>query len=291
MHFARNVYHNPMYPAVDIEVTRGCTHNKCAFCSMYIDEPFRVTPIEIFKEDLQEVAASYPKVTKMQWLGGNPFALPAHMLKERAALAYGMFPELKHIGMFCHINDIKAKTDAELRELKALNIELFIGQESGDDWTLAFIHKGYTQADILEQSARLDEAGFTYGATFLGGLAPIGHSEDHAVHTAEVFNKLHPYMVGTGSLVLFPGSQMSRWAEEGAFTPLTELELMKELRLFLSILNIPCALTAHHSSALSIMGPFPKSKEQMLAKLDHAIAHYDALAAEMAWHRQHIRSM
>ena len=258
---------------------------------MYLEEPFRVNPIEEFHEDLKELRAYYPQVKQMQWVGGNPFALSADKLKARAELAYQQFPELEHIGMFCNINDIKTKTDAELRELRALNIELFIGQESGDDWVLKFVNKGYTQADILEQCARLDEAGFTYGATFLSGLAPIEHSEDHAIHTAEVFNKLHPYMVGTGSLVLFPGTQMTKWAQEGKFVPLTELELMKELRLFLSILNIPCALTAHHSSALSIMGPFPKNKEQMLAKLDNAIENYDQLSDEMTWHRNHIRTM
>lgn len=291
MHFAKNVYRNPMYPGALIEVTRGCTHNKCAFCNMYLEEPFRVNPIEEFREDLKELRAYYPQVKQMQWVGGNPFALSADKLKERAELAYKIFPELEHIGMFCNINDIKTKTDAELRELRALNMELFIGQESGDDWALKFVNKGYTQADILEQCGRLDEAGFTYGATFLSGLAPIEHSEDHAIHTAEVFNKLHPYMVGTGSLVLFPGTQMTKWAQEGKFVPLTELELMKELRLFLSILNIPCALTAHHSSALSIMGPFPKNKEQMLAKLDKAIENYAALKDDMTWHRNNIRTM
>ena len=291
MHFAKNVYRNPTYPGALIEVTRGCTHNKCTFCNMYLEEPFRVTPIEIFKEDLKELRAYYPKVPQMQWVGGNPFALSADKLIERAELAYEQFPELEHIGMFCNINDIKTKTDEELRKLRALNIELFIGQESGDDWTLKFVNKGYTQADILEQCARLDEAGFTYGATFLSGLAPIEHSEDHATRTAEVFNKLHPYMVGTGSLVLFPGTQMSKWAQEGKFVPLTELELMKELRLFLSILNIPCLLSAHHSSALRIGGRFPDRKVEMLAKLDKAIENYSELEDEMNWHRNNIRTM
>lgn len=291
MHFANSVYRNPTYPGALIEVTRGCSHNKCAFCNMYLEEPFRVTPVEIFKQDLEELRTYYPKVTQMQWVGGNPFALSADKLIERAELAYKQFPELEHIGMFCNINDIKAKTDAQLRELRALNIELFIGHESGDDWTLKFVNKGYTQADILEQCARLDEAGFTYGATFLSGLAPIEHSEDHAIHTAEVFNKLHPYMVGTGSLVLFPGTQMSKWAEEGSFVPLTELELMKELRLFLSILNIPCLLSAHHSTALRIGGRFPERKAEMLEKLDKAIENYAELEDRMNWHRNHIRTM
>ena len=291
MHFAKNFYRNPTYPGALIEVTRGCTHNKCAFCNMYLDEPFRVTPIEIFQEDLKELRTYYPQVKQMQWVGGNPFALSADKLKARAELAYQQFPELEHIGMFCNVNDIKTKTDAELRELSALNMDLFIGHESGDDWVLRFVNKGYTQADILEQCARLDEAGFTYGATFLSGLAPIEHSEDHAIHTAEVFNKLHPYMVGTGSLVLFPGTQMTKWAQEGKFVPLTELELMKELRLFLSILNIPCLLSAHHSSALRIGGRFPDRKVEMLAKLDKAIENYSELEDEMNWHRNNIRTM
>lgn len=291
MHFAKNVYRNPTYPGALIEVTRGCTHNKCVFCTMYKEEPFQITPIDIFKEDLQELWSYYPETTQMQWVGGNPFALPADKLKERAELAYKQFPKLEHIGMFSRVTDIKRKTDAELRELSDLGFELFVGHESGDDWTLKFVNKGHTQADILEQSARLDAAGITYGATFLGGLAPIEHSADHAIKTAQTFNQMHPYMVGTGSLVLFPGTTMEQWAKEGKFVPLTEKQHLEELRLFMNELNIPCILSAHHSSALNIDGNFPERKSEILAKLDRVIENYDQYEEQMKRRRNSIRTM
>lgn len=57
MHFTETVYRSPYWPTYPLlQVTQGCTHNKCKFCTMYTGVPFRMQPMEWIREDLQELA-------------------------------------------------------------------------------------------------------------------------------------------------------------------------------------------------------------------------------------------
>ena len=69
MHFTGTVYRNPYWPTFPLlEITQGCTHNKCKFCTMYRDVPFRMSPMEWIEEDLQEIAEIAPNATTIQLL-------------------------------------------------------------------------------------------------------------------------------------------------------------------------------------------------------------------------------
>ena len=58
MHYTGTIW-RPPYEADSLllEVTAGCTHHKCKFCTLYSDLPFkfRMTPIEDIESDLLEV--------------------------------------------------------------------------------------------------------------------------------------------------------------------------------------------------------------------------------------------
>ena len=76
MHFTEPVYRNPYWPTWPLlEITQGCTHNKCRFCSMYKGVPFRRQKLEIIEEDLRELARDCPGSRTIQLLSGNPLAL------------------------------------------------------------------------------------------------------------------------------------------------------------------------------------------------------------------------
>ncbi len=43
MHFTGTVYRNQYWETFPLlQITQGCTHNKCKFCTMYRDVPFKV---------------------------------------------------------------------------------------------------------------------------------------------------------------------------------------------------------------------------------------------------------
>lgn len=60
-----------------LQVTHGCSHNKCTFCSMYPDVRFSVCPMEEIREDLEEAARICPHVKRVFLEHGDAFVLSA----------------------------------------------------------------------------------------------------------------------------------------------------------------------------------------------------------------------
>ncbi len=247
MHFTEPVYRNPYWPTWPLlEVTRGCTHNRCAFCTMYKGVRFGVAPMDEVEPDLAEIAATTPHARTIQLLSANPLVLSFDKMAPILEKIHVYLPDIEHVYAAGRITDLRNKTVEELRCLRELGLnEISMGTESGNDWTLDRIHKGYHAADIIEQCAKLDEAGIAYWHTFLNGVAGRSHSREHAIHTAEVFNQTHPMVVGTGGLTLFPGTPLLADAERGAFDPLTEREMLEEELLLLrtSSATVPSSRT------------------------------------------------
>lgn len=291
MHFSQPLYRNPYWPTWPlIQVTQGCTHNTCKFCSMYTDLKFGMQPMEWFVEDLKELQTTVPHAKTIQLLSANPLALSFDKLMPRLKLIRGYLPELEHMYTQTRVADIKNKTVEQLRELKDIGVnEISLGVESGDDWTLQRINKGYTANDIIEQCHKLEEAGIRYWMTFLNGVAGREHSHEHAVNSALIFNQCKPMLVGTGGLTLFPDTQLAKEAKEGTFTPLTERELMQELWTFLSHLTCDCELNTHHTSSMNLSGPFLSRKQEILDALQYGIDNFDM--EELSWRRQNKQTL
>lgn len=209
MHYTGTVW-RPPYEASSllIEVTAGCTHHKCKFCTLYDDLPFkfRMTPPEDMEADLKEAKEqfrlwNYNRAARVFLVGANPFVLSAARLLETAALICKYFPDNKSIGCFSRITDITLKTDGELAELQRAGYDgLTIGIETGDNEALRFMNKGYEAQDILTQCRRLDKAGISYNFFYLTGISGAGKGEKGAYDTAAICNQLQPKVIGANSL-------------------------------------------------------------------------------------------
>ncbi len=285
MHFTGTVYRNPYWPTWPLlEITQGCTHNSCKFCTMYRDVPFKMSPMEWIEEDLKEIAQSDPNARTIQLLSANPLALTYDKLAPILEMINKYLPKMEYIYAATRVTDIRNKTVEELRSLREMGLrEISLGIESGDDWTLDRINKGYHAEDIIEQCDKLREAGIDFWMTFLNGTAGKEHSMDHAIHSAEIFNRCKPMLVGTGGLVLFPGTPLLDEAERGEFTPLTEKELLIELKTFVEHLDCDCYFVTHHTvSGMNLTGPdFLARKDKIIAALDNEIknGNLDMMAA------------
>ena len=279
MHFTEPVYRNPYWPTWPLlEVTHGCTHNKCKFCTMYKGVRFGMAPMEQIEADLAELAATVPHARTIQLLSANPLALSYDKMAPILEKINEYLPEIEHIYAAGRVTDMRNKTVEQLRKLRELGLdEISMGTESGDDWTLDRIHKGYHAEDIIEQCAKLDEAGIRYWHTFLNGTAGRSHSREHAINSAKVFNQTNPMLVGTGGLTLFPGTPLLDEAERGEFDPLTERELLEELLLFVENLECDCTFVTHHTvGGENLTGPsFLEHKDRIVASLREEIEHGD----------------
>ena len=287
MHFTEPVYRNPYWPTWPLlEVTRGCTHNRCKFCTMYRGVRFGMAPMDQIEADLAEIASVTPHARTIQLLSANPLALSYDRMAPILEKINEYLPDMEHIYTAGRVSDLCNKTVEQLKKLRELGLnEISMGTESGDDRTLDRIQKGYHATDILEQCAKLDEAGIRYWHTFLNGVAGRSHSREHAINSARVMSQTHPMLVGTGGLTLFPGTPLLEEAERGEFDPLTEREMLEELLLFVENLTCDCAFITHHTiGGVNLTGPdFLARKEQIVAALRDELAHADM--DRLAWRR------
>ena len=147
MHFTGTVYRNPYWPTWPLlEITQGCTHNKCKFCTMYKDVSFRMSPMEWIEEDLQELAQTDPDATTIQLLSANPLVLTYDKLATILEMINRYLPKMEYIYLAGRVSDLKNKTVEELRKLRELGMrEISLGVESGDDWTLTAFTRATTQ--------------------------------------------------------------------------------------------------------------------------------------------------
>lgn len=293
MHFTGTVYRNPYWPTWPLlEITQGCTHNKCKFCTMYKDVPFRMSPKEWIEEDLIELAESDPDAKTIQILSANPLVLTCDKLAPIFEMIHKYLSKMEYIYLAGRVSDLKNKTVEELKMLKELGMrEISLGVESGDDWTLDRINKGYHAEDILEQCHKLEEAGIDYWMTFLNGVAGKSHSREHAINSAKIFSQCKPMLVGTGGLTLFPGTPLLEETKSGVFDPLSEKGMLEELKLFVENLECDCSFITHHTvSGRNLTGPdFLKRKDQIVEALDYEIKHGDL--NRMAALRQNKRTL
>lgn len=282
MHYTGTIW-RPPYEASSLllEVTAGCTHHKCKFCTLYNDLPFkfRISPMEDIEADLQEVASTIKRwkgfgFDRTFLTGANPFVLKFERLMEIANLVHKYIPSCKTIGSFARIIDVTLKTDDELDALHKVGYDgLTIGIETGDDVALRFMNKGYLAADIITQCKRLDRAGIHYSFFYLTSISGAGRGEIGAKATAEVCNQLHPIEVGANMLTIYPDSELYQEIQKGNWTEESELEKYKEVRTLIENLTIPTIFGAlGASNAFQLMGELPRDKQKLLDTLDKIIA-------------------
>lgn len=274
MHFSGRTW-RPPYEANTpiIEATSGCTYNNCRFCSLFKDEKFRMSPMEIFEQDLAEIKSYQPHARRIFWTGASPFAMSYDNLKLRALTVRNYLVKCQSMAMFASIRDIKSKEVWQLKKLRAMGINgLSIGTESGDNETLRLANKGYTADDILEQCKKLDEAGIEYYFVYMTGLAGKGNGYRNAVNSAKLFSQLNPYFISVDSLTLFPDTELYVMAQRGEFIPAGEKERLEELQVFVSNLQIRTHLLANSVSNYHPLTAYlPYDRQRVVGELQYIL--------------------
>lgn len=276
MHYSGTIW-RPPYEAWSalLQVTAGCTHHSCKFCTLYEDLPFkfRMSPMSEIEADLQEISRCAPNASRLFLTGANPFVLEVSKLKEIAHLAKQCLQKLTSIGCFARVTDITPKSVSELKDLRALGYnKITIGVETGDDAALSFMNKGYTSADILEQCHKLDEANIEYDIFYLTGIYGKGKSAEGVANALKVFNQINPKLIGASMLTIYPTSELFSEIQNGRWTEETEIEKYEEMKLLICGLEIKTIFAAMGASnLLRLQGNIPDDKELLISQIDKFI--------------------
>lgn len=292
MHFTKRTW-RPPYEADSciIQLTSGCTYNKCHFCSLYKDEAFCLTSLSEFEKDLDEIKRYQPYARRIFLTGANPFALSYKILKPYILTVRDYLIKCQTIAMFTSIRDIKAKEPWQLKKLRAMGVNgLSIGTESGDDATLLTANKGYSSQDILEQCQKLDDAGIEYYFVYMTGLAGANNGYRNAVNSAKLFSRLNPYFISVDSLTLFPNTEFYKMAQKGIFKPAMETERLIELQAFIQNLHIKTHLLANSKSNFYPLTAYlPKEREALANEIQQIINTFSE--EEMLQYRNSLTSL
>lgn len=276
-HMTPSVMNCPM-----LQIATGCTHNKCHFCNLFRDVDFKKSPMSEIEEDLDEIAQTImPHEHRINLTGGNPYALSAAQLMPIMELVKEKLPSVTSFGGFCRIADIASKSDEDLARLAAMGVnDLSIGAESGYDPALAFMEKGHTAADIVEQGQRLNEAGIDFTLFYLVGMAGAGKGQENAIASAEAYSAAAPGHILVVCMTPSDGWPLADDIAAGTWEPPGEIEMIEEIRTFIEHLDCDAYVNcSHDTDVIRFEGRVPKDQENMLRLIDDRLPKVNPVAA------------
>lgn len=257
-----------------LQVTVGCSHNKCTFCSMYKDVCFQVEQIEQIEKDLLEARRFYGEVKRVFLVSGDPFCLSARRLKEIADKINEILPEVDTIAMYSSIQNIAGKTDEELKDLRFRKVnDLNIGLESGLPQVVSDLNKGFTMDEAKRQLQRLKAAGFEFSTNIIIGAGGSHNYRENAIESAKILNEIKPHLIFVATLHLEEDCTLASQLEQGLFKENTLRENIEEEILFLRHLQLENTrfFGLHPSNAIRLDGQLPMDKDAMVAELQYGL--------------------
>ena len=258
-----------------VQVTYGCSNNTCDFCGTYLDKPFAVRPFGEVVDDVTALPATVrQRVQRVFLADGDALALSPRKLGDILDLLRRALPNLERVSSYANARNLLAKSVAELSELRQGGLELlYLGLESGDDQTLAGIHKGMTVAEQVEGCRLATEAGLELSVTAILGLAGTERSLEHGRATGAALSAIDPRFIGILTLMLTPGTAMERRVASGALVLPDSIGMLRELREFVAGTDVTrCTFRSNHASNyLPVGGELPREKVAMLAALDKVL--------------------
>lgn len=260
--------------SVILQISVGCKHNACTFCTMYKDKSFRIKSRAEIKEILSVAQAQEPDAERVFLADGDAIAINTDLLTEILDQLYQKFPHLKRVGIYGGPKDILAKSSEELATLKAhgLNI-VYLGVESGNEGILRSVCKGVTTDQMIAAGQRVRASGLTLSCTVIIGLGGKALSHEHAIDTAHVISQIDPQYLGALTLMLEGEAPLAKAIKDGSFQLLSPFESLKELRTMLGNLKVSnCIFRSNHASNyLPLRATLPEDRDELLQTLDSII--------------------
>ena len=257
-----------------LQVTLGCSHNKCTFCGTYKGVRFRIKPESLVEQDI-DFAARYCRQQRRVFLtDGDSLVMPQARLLKLLKTMRRRLPWVTRVGIYANAKSIRTKTLEELKALRGLGLGIvYMGLESGDAETLKEVRKGVRVETMVTMGRKVAEAGIKLSVTVLLGLAGPERSDVHAQATGQALSAMDPDYVGALSLMLLPNTPLGRDYSEGRFKLISPIEMLRELKIMMIHTDLSSGLfhANHASNYLPIKARLPRDKEATLSFIDRAL--------------------
>lgn len=254
-----------------IQVTVGCSHNKCTFCSMYKDKHFKIRDINEVKNEIINFE-NKEAVNRIFLCDGDALVLPTEQLVEILQLINKHFPNNTRVSSYATFQDLSNKTLDELTLLYDLGLTLiYLGAESGSDKVLKRVNKGITTKEMIIAAHKAKKAKMKLSVMIISGLGGQELFEEHALESANLLNEINPDYFGLLSLMVQPNTKLFEEVKHGLFNLITPEQAVNEIELIISKLHLTnCLFSSNHiSNYLYLKGKLPQDKNRLLNEIDY----------------------
>ena len=259
-----------------IRVTRNCPWNQCLFCPAYKGVKFSKRSVEEVKKDIDSMAdefSGYEGVRTAFLQDADSLILPVDDLIAILDYLKEKFPKINRITTYARARTLSHKSVGDLRRLKQAGLtRIHAGMESGSEKVLQMIKKGMTPEEMVTGGRQVMEAEIELSEYIMPGIAGQALSEEHAIKTAELLNLIRPHFIRVRTFAMHPQSPMQKMVTEGAFMPLTDDEIVAEIRLLIHHLDSMHSYFSCNDFSLNLLmqvdGFLDEKKESMLRELD-----------------------
>jgi radical SAM superfamily enzyme YgiQ (UPF0313 family) len=284
VHYEGNIIRPPSEAhSIILQVTVGCSHNKCTFCGAYKGVRFRIKDGTAVDDDIA-FAARYCKNQKRVFLAdGDALIIPTARLEEIFSSIRQNLPWVNRISLYGNAKSILRKSIDDLKRLKALGLDrIYMGLESGHGPTLKNIRKGVTPAQMIEAAAMVRDAGLFLSVTVLLGIAGEDQSIIHARETGRVLTEMKPNQIAALTLMLLENTPLYNDARTGSFQLPDQNKLLAELGILVEAIDLDrVQFQANHASNyLPISGRLAKDKDRILGLIADGLRGRRQLRAE-----------
>jgi radical SAM superfamily enzyme YgiQ (UPF0313 family) len=275
MHYQGNIFRPPSEAnSILLQVTTGCSHNKCTFCAMYKGSRFSIKSDDIIFADIDFAATHCRRQNRLFLCDGDALILPQERLVRILTEIKTKLPWVNRVGVYANTKSIKRKSAAQLEELKNLGLLIaYMGLESGDDRTLEDINKGADSGEMIAMGGKIRSAGIKLSVTVLLGIAQKKRSHIHGRESGRVLTAIDPEYVGALSLMLSDGTPLHRSWDEGTWQLPGPQEMLEELKVMLINTDLSNGYfhANHASNYLPIKAKLPGDKAKTLRLIEQAL--------------------
>ena len=125
MRYKGKVYRPPSEAySLIVQVTYGCSHNRCAFCDMYDDKHFALRPMQEIREDFEMARQLYRRVERVFLADGDALMRKTDDLVQILGLIYGLFPECERVTCYASPTSLQVKSEDDLRLLRQRGLQM-----------------------------------------------------------------------------------------------------------------------------------------------------------------------
>lgn len=259
--------------SIILQVTTGCSYNKCTFCAAYKDKPFRVRT-DSFEADIEFASKHCLRQKRVFLADGDALIIPHKKLLYILQQIHTKIPWANRISVYANCRAIRSKSSKELFELKQLGLDrVYMGLESGHDSVLMRVCKGETAQSMIDAAIKIKKCGFFLSVTVLLGLGGNQFSQQHAMATGRVLTKMTPNQIAALTLMPLPHTKLYDEMVNGDFTLPDSITILHELRTIVQYIALERVqfFANHASNYLHLSGRLQKDKEKFLQRIDDAI--------------------